>query len=100
MQIKKNKAESKLTLSPIGRLDTVTSSEFESEIKNSLDDSINELVLDLAELDYVSSAGLRVILATHKTMSQKGGMSLKNVNEGVMEIFNMTGFSGILDIKE
>lgn len=98
MQIKKSKSDSTLTISPIGRLDTITSADFEAELKASLND-VNELTLDLAELDYISSAGLRVILAAHKQMAAAGGMTIRNVNDAIMEIFDMTGFSGILKIE-
>ena len=58
-----------------------------------------ELTLDFARLDYISSAGLRVLLTAHKTMSAKGGMKVKNVNEVVAEVFDVTGFADILDIE-
>ena len=98
VQIRKSKSDSTLTISATGRLDTVTSADFEAELKASLD-GIQELVLDFEELDYVSSAGLRVILAAHKQMAAAGGMTLRNVNDAIMEIFDMTGFSGILEIE-
>ena len=62
-------------------------------------DTINELVFDLSALEYISSAGLRVLLATHKSLSKKGGMKVTNVNEMIMEIFEVTGFSDILTIE-
>ncbi len=81
-----------------GRLDTVTAPELEKELKDAAE-SASSIVLDFAGLDYISSAGLRVLLATHKLMSGKGEMKLKNVNETVMEIFEVTGFSEILNIE-
>ena len=81
-----------------GRLDTVTAPDLEREIKNSLD-GVNELTMDFGKLEYVSSAGLRVLLSAHKAISGKGGMKLRNVNETIMEIFEVTGFLDILTIE-
>lgn len=99
MNIVKQRNDSTLVLKPIGRLDTLTSSHFEDELKQSLD-GIRELVLDLAELDYVSSAGLRVLLAAQKRMAKTGKMRLVNVNPAVMEVLEMTGFADILTIEK
>jgi anti-sigma B factor antagonist len=81
-----------------GRLDTNTSVELDAALSPVLD-TINELVFDLSALEYISSAGLRVLLATHKSLSKKGGMKVTNVNEMIMEIFEVTGFSDILTIE-
>ncbi len=81
-----------------GRLDTVTSPDFEAEIKASLEDAKN-LVLDFEKLDYISSAGLRVLLAAQKIIGGGGQMKLINVNETIMEIFEVTGFTDILTIE-
>ena len=81
-----------------GRLDTVTSPEFESELKEALTDT-KELILDFANLDYISSAGLRVLLAAQKIIGAEGQMKLINVNETIMEIFEVTGFTDILTIE-
>ena len=81
-----------------GRLDTVTAPDLEKALKDSLD-GVSELTLDFAGLEYISSAGLRVLLSTQKIMSCKGGMKIKNVNETIMEIFEVTGFSDILTIE-
>ncbi len=81
-----------------GRLDTVTSPSLEEELKDALDGA-NELTLDFGKLEYVSSAGLRVLLSAHKDMSKHGVMTLTHVNETVMEIFEVTGFSDILTIE-
>ena len=81
-----------------GRLDTVTSPSLEAELKNALD-GVNELTLDFEKLEYVSSAGLRVLLAAQKEMSRKGVMKLTHVGETIMEIFEVTGFSDILTIE-
>ena len=87
----------KLTIALEGRLDTVTAPELEAELKDSLE-PVNELVLDMKDLEYISSAGLRVLLTAQKNMNQKGSMKLINVNETVMEIFDVTGFVDILTI--
>ncbi len=81
-----------------GRLDTVTSPTLEAELKTALADA-ESLTFDFAGLDYISSAGLRVLLSVHKTMSGKGGMKIKNVNEIVGEVFEVTGFADILTIE-
>ena len=81
-----------------GRLDTMTAPELEAELQKSLDGA-ESLVMDFSKLDYISSAGLRVLLSAHKTMSTKGGMKVKNVNEIVREVLDVTGFSDILTIE-
>ena len=81
-----------------GRLDTVTSPQLENELKNALDGA-DALVLDMEKLEYISSAGLRVLLSAQKLMSGKGGMKLLHVNDTIMEIFEVTGFSDILTIE-
>ena len=81
-----------------GRLDTITSPELEGELKAVLAD-VNELSLDFEKLEYISSAGLRVLLATQKAIQGKGGMKVTHVSETIMEIFEVTGFSDILTIE-
>ena len=98
MRIEKNQEGEKLNLAVIGRLDTTTAPELEQELKESLE-GVNELVLDLAGLEYISSAGLRVLLAAQRRMNKQGSMKLVNVNELVMEVFEVTGFSDILTIE-
>ncbi len=98
MTITKQQNGTALTLAVSGRLDTTTSPELEQELSASLD-SADSLILDFSGLDYVSSAGLRVLLSAHKQMSGKGGMKVKNVNEIVREVFDVTGFSDILNIE-
>ena len=98
MTIDKAKNGTRLTIALKGRLDTTTSPDLEAELKASLD-SVTELTMDFSELDYISSAGLRVLLAAHKAMSGKGGMKVTHVNEIVGEIFEVTGFSDILTIE-
>ena len=80
-----------------GRLDTVTAPELEKELKASLE-GLTELTLDFGKLEYISSAGLRVLHSAQKAMNKQGEMKLMNVNETIMEIFEVTGFSDILTI--
>ena len=87
-----------LTIALEGRLDTVTAPELEKELKEKMD-SIDTLTFDFSKLDYISSAGLRVLLSAHKVMSKRGGMKVTNVNEVVNEVFEVTGFSDILTIE-
>ena len=81
-----------------GRLDTMTAPELEAEMNQSLGNA-ESLILDFSKLDYISSAGLRVLLSAHKAMSGKGGMKITNVNEIVQEVFDVTGFADILTIE-
>lgn len=87
-----------LVLSVGGRLDTTTAPELEASVKEVIDD-VNDLTLDLKELEYVSSAGLRVILSMQKAMNKQGQMVVTNVSPDIMEILDVTGFSDILTIK-
>ena len=96
MTITKEQKGNSLTIALEGRLDTTTAPELEKELKSL--DGVAELKLDFAKLEYISSAGLRVLLAAHKTMSKQGGMKVTNVNEIVQEVFEVTGFSDILTI--
>lgn len=98
MTITKTKAAAALTLALEGRLDTTTAPELEAELKAGLD-GVEELTIDMAELVYLSSAGLRVILAAQKQMNKQGKMTVKNVNETIMEVFEVTGFTDILNIE-
>ncbi len=98
MRIEKNQEGEKLNLAVIGRLDTTTAPQLEQELKESLE-GVKELILDLAGLEYISSAGLRVLLAAQRRMNKQGSMKLVNVNELVMEVFEVTGFSTILTIE-
>ena len=81
-----------------GRLDTTTAPELEKSLKESLD-GVTSLTLDLKDLEYISSAGLRVLLSAQKIMNRQGEMKLTNVSETIMEIFEVTGFSDILTIE-
>jgi len=98
MTIEKNTEGNKLTLSLVGRLDTTTAPKLEAELKKNIS-GVEELVLDFVGLDYLSSAGLRVLLSAQKVMNRQGSMVVKNVNEIVMEIFEVTGFVDILTIE-
>ena len=98
MTIEKTITGTATTLKIIGRLDTTTAPELESTIDGCVD-GIKELVLDCSELEYVSSAGLRVILKAQKLMNAQGAMKLTNVNETIMEVFDITGFADILTIE-
>ena len=96
MYIKKVKEGNTLVVNVVGRLDTSTAPQMEEELKDSLE-GLDELIIDCKEVEYVSSAGLRVLLSTQKKM--KGNMKVRNVNEDVNEIFEVTGFSDILNIE-
>ena len=98
MKITRNKDGTDLTIALEGRLDTTTAPELEKELQASLDGA-TELTLDFSALEYISSAGLRVLLSAHKAMSRKGGMKVTHVNEIVSEVFDVTGFSDILTIE-
>ncbi len=87
-----------LTVAVEGRLDTVTAPELERELSNSLS-GVTELTIDFARLDYISSAGLRALLAAFKIMRCQGSMRIANTNEIVKEVFEVTGFSNILPIE-
>ena len=98
MIIEKNLSGTELTVTITGRLDTTTAPQLEAEFKQNLG-GVEKLVLDFAALDYLSSAGLRVLLAAQKTMNKQGEMIIKNVNETISEIFEVTGFIDILTIE-
>lgn len=98
MTINKQKNGTTLTIALAGRLDTTTAPELEKEIKTGLD-SVTQLVMDFEALDYISSAGLRVLLSAQKAMSKQGSMKVIHVNELVMEVFEVTGFADILTIE-
>ena len=98
MTITKKENGKALEIALEGRLDTMTAPELENELHTSLENA-DSLVLDFAKLNYISSAGLRVLLSAHKVMSAKGGMKVINVNEIVREVFDVTGFADILTIE-
>lgn len=98
MTIQQIKNEKALTVALEGRLDTMTAPELEQTLKTALE-GVEELTFDFEKLDYISSAGLRVLLAAQKTMNNQGSMKVKNANEIILEIFEVTGFSDILTIE-
>ena len=98
MNIIKNKEGSKLRLALEGRLDTTTAPQLEAELKASME-GITELDLDFEQLEYLSSAGLRVLLAAQKVMNKQGKMVVRHVNETIHEVFEVTGFIDILTIE-
>ena len=98
LNIEKNNNETGLTVVLTGRLDTTTAPELEKELKASLD-RVSALTIDMAALEYISSAGLRVLLSAQKTMNKQGEMKVVHVGETIMEIFEVTGFSDILTIE-
>ena len=98
MTIESKNESGKLTITITGRLDTSTAPELEKTLKGFYD-GVNEIVFDLQKLEYVSSAGLRVLLSAQKKMNSQGSMKLINVSEDIMEIFEITGFTDILTIE-
>ena len=98
MTIEKNQNGSELIITLTGRLDTIHAPQLEAELKASLP-GIEHLVLDFDALDYLSSAGLRVLLGAQKLMNRQGDMIVRNVNETIAEIFDVTGFADILTIE-
>ncbi|MBP5199200.1 MAG: STAS domain-containing protein [Schwartzia sp.] len=98
MEIKKEQNGTALTMSLSGRLDTVAAVDFEKELNASLD-GVENLVLDCTELTYVASSGLRTFLMAQKRMSKQGKMTMRHVQEAVMEVLSMTGFDDLLQIE-
>lgn len=98
MTIEKTPGGKTLTLALTGRLDTSTAPQLEEAVKEL--DGIETLLFDFANLEYVSSAGLRVLLAAQKTMNRQGKMSIRHVSDDIKEVFDITGFSDILTIED
>lgn len=98
MEIKKTLNGTELNVSVSGRLDTTTAPKLESEVGSCID-AITSLVFDFKNLEYISSAGLRVLLALQKIMNKQGTMKVINANEAVLEIFEVTGFIDILTVE-
>ncbi|MCR5340053.1 MAG: STAS domain-containing protein [Saccharofermentans sp.] len=98
MNLIKTRNGSELTISLDGRLDTTTAPELDQVLKESLDE-ITSLIFDLEKLVYISSAGLRSLLVSQKTMNKKGSMKIRNANPSILEVFTVTGFSDILTIE-
>ena len=101
MQIKSDISSKNIVISLIGRLDTITSPQLEEEINSFSLENIETVILDLKELEYISSAGLRVVLMIHKKRNKLGGqLKLINVNDMILNIFDMTGMSEFLNIQK
>ena len=100
MNINKTLDGTTLRIALEGRLDTTTAPQLEAEFRQSITDAITLLELDFAKLEYLSSAGLRLILAAQKTMNKQGKMVIRHVNETIMEVFEVTGFIDILTIEK
>ena len=98
MTIEKNTNGAEITLTLAGRLDTTTAPQLDAEIKQSIDGT-EKLILDFSALEYLSSAGLRVLLTAQKVMNKQGEMIIRNVNDTITEIFEVTGFIDILTIE-
>ena len=98
MEIFTNKNESELVIRVEGRLDTTTAPKLEGELKQSIAD-ITSLIFDFEKLEYISSAGLRVLLLAQKVMNKQGNMVVTNVKDSVMEVFEVTGFQDLLTIE-
>ena len=98
MNIKKTKNANELKIAVAGRLDTQTAPQLDAELRSSLD-GVTSLVFDLKELEYIASAGLRVLLSAQKRMNIQGKMKVTNAGEDILEIFEVTGFSEILTIE-
>ncbi|MBR5756881.1 MAG: STAS domain-containing protein [Firmicutes bacterium] len=98
MNINKTQDGSELTFALQGRLDTTTAPQLEQEINASIADA-TKLVFDFKELEYISSAGLRLLLSAQKTMNKQGEMVIRNVNETIQEVFEVTGFADILTVE-
>lgn len=97
MKIEQQKTAQQLQVRLEGRLDTTTAPALEGALSDALD-GVTELILDFSALEYLSSAGLRVLLAAQKRMNKQGSMVIKNVNDSILEVFEITGFLGILSI--
>jgi anti-sigma B factor antagonist len=98
MTIQKTQNEKALTIALEGRLDTLTAPELEAVLNDALA-GVEELTFDFEKLDYISSAGLRVLLAAQKTMNRQGSMKVIHANEMILEIFEVTGFADILTVE-
>jgi len=97
MKVTKNLEGSMLTVTVEGRLDTTTAPALEDALKDALG-GVEELALDFGQLQYISSAGLRVLLSLQKTMNKQGSMKVCNANDDIMEVFDITGFTDVLTI--
>jgi len=98
LSINKETDNKNLTIALSGRLDTTTAPDLEKEVKENTD-GLESLIFDCTSLEYISSAGLRVLLSAQKIMNKQGSMVVKNASDEVKEIFEVTGFSDILTIE-
>ncbi len=98
MTINKTLNGSELTVGLVGRLDTTTAPQLEEELKISMS-GVDSLILNFSELEYISSAGLRVLLSAQKIMNKQGNMVIRHVNETILEVFEVTGFTDILTVE-
>lgn len=98
MTIEKKADGENLEIKLVGRLDTTTAPNLEAELKRSVN-GVTKLTFDFSELEYLSSAGLRVLLAAQKVMNKQGEMIIRHVNDTIQDIFEVTGFSEILTIE-
>lgn len=98
MNINKTLNANELTVALTGRLDTTTAPQLEGELKTTLN-GVNTLMMDFAELEYISSAGLRVLLSAQKIMNKQGKMVIQHVNETILEVFEVTGFTDVFTIE-
>ena len=99
MNISKTKDASTLTIALEGRLDTTTAPQLEGELTTALD-NVEELIFDMTALDYISSAGLRVLLSAQKRMNKQGSMVVRHSKPEIMDIFDVTGFTDILTLED
>lgn len=99
MDINTHRDGNTLVVEAAGRLDTTTAPEFTDELNKSLTDDVTKLIIDFENLEYISSAGLRALLSAHKKMSAKDGMTVRNVNDVVEEVLDVTGFLDILNVE-
>lgn len=99
MEINVTKENGKLVLTPFGRIDSITSEEFVGKIEENMDDSITELVVEMSNVDFVSSKGIRIFLLWHRNMESKGKFVLKNINNSVREVLRMSALLNVLNIE-
>ena len=99
MKIVKNVSEGTLTVQIDGRIDTTTAPMLEGELKHSVTSDIDNLIFDFEKVEYMASAGIRVIMAADKVMSRQGEMKLIHVNDEIMEMLDMTGLTDLLTIE-
>lgn len=99
MEITINKDEAKLIVAPVGRIDSLTAGEVDEKIRASLTDGINELVIDMAKVDFISSKGIRILLTFHREMETRGKMVLMNINNYVREVLKLSALLELFNIQ-